>query len=50
VSKINSTPKSSDGSERASLGRIVIWGLLALALVIGIVLYFVYARRVPSVL
>jgi len=50
VSKINSTPKSSDESERTPLGRIVIWGLLALALVIGIVLYFVYARRVPSVL
>jgi len=28
----------------------VLWGLLALALIIGVVLYFVYQRRTPSLL
>jgi hypothetical protein len=36
--------------ERTPMGRVVIWGFLVLALVIGIVLYFIYERRIASVL
>jgi cytochrome c-type biogenesis protein CcmH/NrfF len=36
--------------ERAPVGRLVLWGILAVALVIGIVLYFIYQRRTPSLL
>jgi len=44
------TEKTPRDSERAPLGRLVLWGLLALALIIGLVLYFVYQRRTPSLL
>jgi cytochrome c-type biogenesis protein CcmH/NrfF len=44
------TQQNPEDPERAPIGRLVLWGLLALALVIGIVLYFVYQRRVPTVL
>lgn len=36
--------------ERTPVGRFLLWGLLALALVIGIVLYFIYERRIATVL
>lgn len=44
------TQQTPQEPERTPIGRVVLWTLLALALLIGVVLYFVYQRRVPTVL
>jgi hypothetical protein len=36
--------------ERASLLRIVVWGLLFIALVVGVVLFFKFGRNMSSLL
>lgn len=47
VMKHEDTPRVPD---RISRAWVLMWGLVGVALVVGIVLYFLYERRVPSVL
>ena len=47
---MTSPDKTPRDPERAPAGRLVIWGVLALALIVGIVLYFIFERRTPSLL
>lgn len=47
VMKHEDTPREPDRAPRA---WTLLWGLLATALVVGIVLYFLYERGIASVL
>jgi type VI protein secretion system component VasF len=39
-------PKSSSDEEVIPLRRLVVWALVAVAIVVGLVLYFVYERQI----
>jgi hypothetical protein len=47
---MTSPDKTPRDPEQAPIGRLVVWGVLALALIVGIVLYFIYQRRTPALL
>jgi type VI protein secretion system component VasF len=39
-------PRSSSDDEAVPLRRVVVWGLVAAAIVVGLVLYFIYERQI----
>jgi hypothetical protein len=39
-------PQSSPDDEAVPLRRVLLWGLVAVAIVVGLVLYFVYERQI----
>ena len=39
-------PKSSSSEDAIPLRRVVVWALVAVAIVVGLVLYFVYERQI----
>ncbi|MEO8624283.1 MAG: hypothetical protein ABI625_24595 [bacterium] len=50
ISRILRPEDANDEDERISLGRVVLWVIVWVGLLVGIALYFKYARLLPPLL
>ncbi|HEV7992483.1 MAG TPA: hypothetical protein VGP25_11705 [Gemmatimonadaceae bacterium] len=48
--EIRSESEITDSEGRVSYGRIILWSLAGLAIVIGVISYFKYAKLLPPLL